>query len=104
MAGVTGDLFGAFADELDAIPLAPKPAEAMPLALCGNAAPEICASGVASFACECGARDEVLEPAPATVDCWGCKLALGMRRWHPPVPPPNGNARITTDAERARLP
>jgi len=58
---------------------------------------------VASFACVCGARDEVIEPAPATVDCWSCKVKLGMARWHPLELPPSGNARSVTDAERSRI-
>jgi len=58
---------------------------------------------VASFACDCGYRDEVLEPAPATVDCWNKGCPGPMRRWSPRIPPPSGNARQATDAERARI-
>lgn len=58
---------------------------------------------VASFACYCGAQDEVLEPAPETVDCWLCKKSLAMHRWTPPRLPPSFNARQLTEAERARI-
>ena len=46
---------------------------------------------VASFTCHCGCQDEVLEPAPAEVPCWGCGMA--MRRWSPKHEPPTSNAR-----------
>jgi hypothetical protein len=58
---------------------------------------------VATFACPCGAQDEVAEPAPDLVDCWRCKAALAMYRWFPPTPAPNGNARQLTAGERSRI-
>lgn len=58
---------------------------------------------VASFFCYCGGVDEVLEPAPETVDCWRCKKPLAMRRYQPRNAPPSGNARQLTDAERSRI-
>jgi len=55
-----------------------------------------------SFACDCGARDEVLEPAPARLDCWGCKRSRGMTRYPPRfLPPPAAGRRLTAEeAER----
>ncbi len=49
---------------------------------------------VASFACACGARDEVREPAPASVPCWQGKCGRAMSRWTPDYVVPIGNARI----------
>jgi hypothetical protein len=58
---------------------------------------------VASYTCPpCGAREEVLEPAPAKVDCWNCKRLLSMIRWKPLHTPPTSNARRTTGAEEVR--
>lgn len=56
---------------------------------------------VASFACFCGCQDEVLEPAPQTVKCWGCKA--DMHRWTPKHEPPAMSARETTDEEKRNL-
>jgi len=50
---------------------------------------------VASFSCYCGCQDEVLEPAPAAIPCWGCKRT--MHRWHPKDPPPPVSARVWVD-------
>lgn len=58
---------------------------------------------VASFACYCGAIDEVREPAPSLVDCWQCRQPLGMHRFVQRVAPPLFNARRLTDAETARI-
>lgn len=58
---------------------------------------------VACYGCECGARAEVLEPAPPTVDCWQCRQVRGMKRWVPRWEPPSGSARKCTPAELARL-
>lgn len=58
---------------------------------------------VASFACFCGAQSEVVEPAPDTVDCWSCKIKLGMHRWYPPYAPPVDSARAVTEEETARI-
>lgn len=58
---------------------------------------------VATFSCVCGAQDEVLEPAPLTVDCWSCKRPLSMRRWACQYDPPPISARDVTPEERARL-
>jgi hypothetical protein len=89
---VTDDLFASFAAELEAEAPAPPPVSIDP-----NRQP------VASYACPCGARDEVLEPAPVTVDCWLCRQVRGMKRWEPNPPPPSGSARKCTPAELARL-
>jgi hypothetical protein len=58
---------------------------------------------VASFACECGARDEVKEPAPPTVDCFGCRQVQGMKRFSPRWPPPRHAGRTATARELARV-
>lgn len=58
---------------------------------------------VASFACYCGAQDEVLEPAPEWVDCWEKGCGAKMHRWYPRTLPPSNNARQLTEAERSRI-
>jgi len=57
---------------------------------------------VASFACiACSAQDEVLEPAPDRIRCWGC--GGEARRWRPPAgEPPAISARELR--ERDHLP
>lgn len=52
-------------------------------------------SGVASFACSYGARDEVREPAPATLPCWD-RCDGTMKRFAPKFAPPAGAGRILT--------
>lgn len=45
-------------------------------------------SAIASFACPCGARDEVREPAPRTLPCWNRCDGTMIRftpRWAPPA-------------------
>ena len=58
---------------------------------------------VASFSCYCGCLDEVLEPAPEWVTCWGKGCGQRMHRWYPRSLPPSGNARQLTDEERQRI-
>lgn len=101
------DLFAAFADELEAAPPAPvAKAPAQPKSktapICQPATvpqagqprrPYDFPRNVASFACPCGWRDEVREPAPATLPCLDTKCGGTMRRWTPRVPPPIHNAR-----------
>lgn len=58
---------------------------------------------VASFSCYCGCLDEVLEPAPEWVTCWGKGCGQRMHRWYPKHLPPSGNARQLTDEERQRI-
>jgi hypothetical protein len=55
---------------------------------------------VASFACLCGARDEVKEPAPVALDCWQCHAMEGLRRIAPRFLPPAGGGRVLTAPER----
>lgn len=54
-----------------------------------------------SFICDCGCLDEVRQPAPETVGCWGCKRQ--MRRWTPRFTPPEHAGRDTTDKEKAAM-
>ncbi len=58
---------------------------------------------VASFACYCGCQDEVLEPAPEWVTCWGKDCGRQMHRYTPPRLPPSTNARQLTPDERSRI-
>jgi len=58
---------------------------------------------VASFSCYCGCQDEVLEPAPEWVTCWGKGCGARMHRWYPRNLPPSNNARQLTDEERSRI-
>lgn len=58
---------------------------------------------VASFSCYCGCVDEVLEPAPVWVTCWGKGCGQQMHRYQPIHAPPSGNARQLTDEERSRI-
>ncbi len=63
---------------------------------------------VASFRCHCGCMDEVREPAPEYVACWGKSGAgkpcrLRMFRWVPAYAVPFYSARPTTPAERDRI-
>lgn len=53
-------------------------------------------SGVASFACPCGCRDEVREPAPTPLPCWGDRCDGTMKRFTPKFAPPAGAGRILT--------
>ncbi len=50
-------------------------------------------SAVASFACPCGARDEVREPAPAAMLCWNGRCGGTMTRFAPRWAPPAGAGR-----------
>lgn len=114
---MTGDLFGAFADELDAAPPAPPPPpkqpEAMQLALSGKPTPTICvtpdtsidlAEPVASYRCPCGGRDEVKAcPAPDAVDCHACKGKLSAVRYRPRFTPPADAGRPLTTPEWSRM-
>ena len=81
----------------------PKPPEAMPLALSGKTDPIICVSGpVASYACRCGFRDEVKEPAPAYLDCGLCHGLETLRRIVPRfTPPADAGRQLTADERRA---
>lgn len=58
---------------------------------------------VASFACPCGALDEVKEPAPDRLDCWKCTGLETARRWSPRPPPPRHAGRELTAEERRGL-
>jgi len=58
---------------------------------------------VASFACPCGFRDEVREPAPASVYCPECKRSRGAVRYVPTYAPPEGAGRPVTAKEAARI-
>lgn len=53
-------------------------------------------TAVASFACPCGIRDEVREPAPATLPCWGDRCDGTMKRFTPKFAPPAGAGRTHT--------
>jgi hypothetical protein len=53
-------------------------------------------TAVASFACPCGFRHEVREPAPATLPCWGDRCDGTMKRFKPKFAPPDGAGRIVT--------
>lgn len=77
------------------------PVEAMPLALNGKSAPEICVTGPRSYSCErCSARDEVKSPAPDRLDCWDCHSLGTMRAIEPRFVPPIGAGRELTGTER----
>lgn len=103
---MSDDLFAD--DDLFAVRPAPKPApvvtkqvEAIPLALSGKSTPIICVSGpVGSFACRCGFRDEVKEPAPDALDCPLCHGLETSRRVKPRYEPPAQAGRDLTDHER----
>ncbi|OWK32266.1 hypothetical protein SPMU_05880 [Sphingomonas mucosissima] len=53
-------------------------------------------SAVASFACPCGVRDEVREPAPETLPCWADGCDGTMNRFTPKFAPPACAGRILT--------
>lgn len=55
---------------------------------------------VASYACRCGARDEVKGAAPEALDCWQCKELETMRRHVPRFTPPASAGRFLTELER----
>lgn len=57
----------------------------------------------ASFACPCGFRDEVMQPAPDAVYCPECKKVDAAVRFIPLNPPPHGAGRELTDRERRRI-
>ena len=58
---------------------------------------------VASLECDCGALDEVKEPCPDRLDCWGCHGLEAMRRRAPRYLPPRGAGRELTAEERRGL-
>lgn len=51
---------------------------------------------VASFACTCGWRDEVREPAPETLPCLDPRCTGSMVRFNPRWAPPAGAGRSLT--------
>lgn len=55
-----------------------------------------------SYACPCGARDEVKPPAPDRLDCWSCRGLETMARYQPAAHfiPPVGAGRELTSIER----
>ena len=55
---------------------------------------------VASYACICGFRDEVREPAPDRLDCGGCGKLEGSVRIVPRYTPPPAAGRTLTAIER----
>lgn len=55
---------------------------------------------VASFACWCGFRDEVKEPAPRVLDCPDCRTIEGLKRVVPRYLPPIKGGRELTAIER----
>lgn len=73
-----------------------------PAAVPSYAAARVPGRLVASFACMCGCQDEVREPAPDLIPCWGDKCRLKMYRWRPPIAPPIHNARVWDGKARAK--
>jgi hypothetical protein len=55
---------------------------------------------VVSFACVCGARDEVREPCPREISCWSCPRT--MARYEPRYRPPAGAGRVWPAEQRAQ--
>jgi len=53
-----------------------------------------------SYACPCGARDEVQRPAPDALDCYSCGGLETMRAYAPRYSPPVGAGRQLTAHER----
>ncbi|OWK27546.1 hypothetical protein SPDO_32290 [Sphingomonas dokdonensis] len=51
---------------------------------------------IASFACPCGQRDEVREPAPETLPCIADRCDGTMIRFTPRWAPPAGAGRSLT--------
>jgi hypothetical protein len=81
-------------------PVAPKPARRPPPARATPIGePQGPTYPVASYACPCGARDEVKEPAPRRLDCWSCHRPETMARWLPLHPPPLTAGRKLTAHE-----
>jgi hypothetical protein len=58
---------------------------------------------VLSMACRCGAREEIKEARPASLNCYLCKGRRTMLPYVPGFAPPLNAGRVLTAAELASL-